>query len=78
MSIDEAEHLVRERWAEEGQCASCGWHAALSEYGPLADSMTINHKKRRVELACLAEDRVDNSRHRGVRIYFDAEAGRDS
>lgn len=71
MTIDEAMDLIRRRWDAEGACQSCGWHAALDEYGDLRDAFDINRHKRRLELSCLSKDTDDAWSHRGVRIYFD-------
>lgn len=67
MNIDEAITLVRSKWDEQGACQSCGWHAALYEYGPLEESIDI--MENRVEMSCLNENWEGYS-HRGVRIYF--------
>lgn len=69
MTRDEAVKFVRSEWDAQGHCASCSWHASLSEYGDLADAIYINHEKRRIELPCLSGDSTD---HRGVRVYFTA------
>lgn len=68
MTIDEAIELVRRKWDSEGECRSCGWHAALYEYGPLEAVIKIDHERQCVALPCLGEERWG---HRGVRIPFD-------
>lgn len=74
MIIEEAIELVRRKWDDEGECASCGWHALLSEYDDLEDEIEINEREHRVELRCLNKDDDDRSDHRGVFIYFDRPA----
>ena len=59
---------IQEQWEQQGECASCGWHAALSEYD-LGD-IDIDYRRNRIELPCLSKDE-DTHGHRGVRIYFD-------
>ncbi len=71
MTLDEAIELVTRKWSSNGECASCGWHAALYEYGGLTDTIHINTVRQRVELPCLSDDE-ERSSHRGVRIPFDA------
>lgn len=70
MTIEEAIELVRRKWNDQGACASCGWHAALEEYGDLRQAIDIDEARHRVELSCLSDDE-DAYSHRGVRIYFD-------
>jgi hypothetical protein len=81
MTINEALALVRRKWGNEGACASCGWHALLSEYedrfDSLEDAIEINEKEGRVELPCLSQDDEEGRfGHRGARIYFDSPAVR--
>lgn len=71
MTIDEAIELVRRKWGSEGACCSCGWHAALYEYGDLHKAIEIDHDRKRVVLPCLNQDDGERWSHRGVRIYFD-------
>ena len=78
MTIDEAIALVRQRWDEEGACGSCGWHAALYEYGELAYAITIDKRDGCIRLPCLSDDAEDAWSHRGVRIWIDSTADGDN
>lgn len=68
MTQDEAIALVRKRWNADGACCSCGWHAALYEYGDLGYAIDIYPDH--IRLTCLNES-GDGGTHRGVRIYFE-------
>jgi hypothetical protein len=69
MNIEKAIHIVKEKWDAQGECASCGWHAALEEYGDLSEAIYIDEANKRIELSCLGDDE-NSSSHKGVRIYF--------
>jgi hypothetical protein len=62
---DQAARIVRARWAADGACVSCGWHAPLEEYGSLEHAMNIKESIGVIHLRCLA---VDGKHHLGVRI----------
>ena len=63
MTPEQIERTVRGGWDQYGACASCGWHALLSEYD--LRSAHYNASRHRIELPCLAEG---GGEHRGVRI----------
>ena len=56
---------------QEGDCASCGWHALLGEHavedGDIADALDGDGILR---LGCLSKNDEDRGSHRGVKIYI--------
>lgn len=61
--------IVEREWDQQGECASCSWHASLSEYDLPVD-IVVNREKGRIELPCLSKDDEYRHTHRGVRIYY--------
>lgn len=67
--IAAARALLQQRWDSEGECGSCGWHAALYEHD-VDDSMladALDNEAGLLRLTCLSEDE-DAFSHRGIRI----------
>lgn len=71
-TIAKARAELERRWDAEGQCASCGWHAALYEHDvddeDLADAIQHNG---RLELGCRNHEYGDPYDHRGVVIILE-------
>jgi hypothetical protein len=72
MILEDAIALTKATWDSHGQCDSCGWHAALYEYGDLESEITIDEEGQFIRLRCLSKDSEDRWMHRGVRIPFNA------
>lgn len=73
--IEQARKRLTERWDIDGDCASCGWHAALYEYD-VSDSdlkYALDHDDGVLYLSCLSKDMDDNDMHRGVCIFVGEE-----
>jgi len=68
MTFEEAEYHLKKHWDTSGACASCGWHALLSEYD-LESDLEVNLGQKRLHLPCLSKNE-DGSSHRGVIIYY--------
>lgn len=62
---------LERRWDQEGECGSCGWHAALYEHDvtddDLAEALTDGG---RLELGCRNYEYGDPYGHRGVVIVL--------
>jgi hypothetical protein len=71
--IANARAELERRWDAEGECGSCGWHAALYEHhvddDDLADA--LRHGGR-LKLGCRNHEYGDPVGHRGVVIVLDA------
>ena len=68
--IAAARATLEARWDSEGDCGSCGWHAALYEHR-VSDVMlagALDNENGLLRLACQSDDRDDADMHRGVRI----------
>ena len=69
--ITEARKTLEAKWNQEGDCASCGWHALLGEHavedGDIADALDGDGILR---LGCLSKNDEDRGSHRGVKIYI--------
>lgn len=60
---------LERRWDGEGQCESCGWHAALYEHRVTYDDVAeaLRHGGR-LHLGCRNHEHGDPHDHRGVVI----------
>lgn len=69
--ITEARKLLESKWDQEGECASCGWHALLGEHDvedyDIAEALDGDGFLR---LGCLSKNDEDCGSHRGVKIYI--------
>lgn len=72
-TIKAARAELERKWDAEGECGSCGWHAALYEHDVEDWELVfaIEHGGR-LELGCLSKDDDQASRHRGVVIILEA------
>lgn len=61
---------IQEVWSEQGECRSCGWHAALYEYAD--EDFVVDGPV--VHMPCLNSDVDDAYTHRGVRVTLPPEA----
>lgn len=59
---------LEDRWDDQGDCRSCGWHAALYEYGEIGPDVVIWCEES-VWLPCLSQDHDDSGSHRGICVY---------
>lgn len=67
--INAARKVLEEKWQEEGECQSCGWHAALYEHNVEDwEIMSAISTDGILELSCLSRDFEDTYDHRGVKI----------
>ena len=77
-AIDSARAELERRWDAEGECKSCGWHAALYEHrvtdDDLAEAMANDG---RLELGCRNHEYGDPVGHRGVIIILTGEYALD-
>lgn len=70
--INDARELLKQKWDSEGQCGSCGWHAALYEHDvedyEIAEALDGDGE---IHLTCQNDD-VGEERfnHRGVKIVL--------
>ncbi len=75
-AIVAARALLESKWDAEGECGSCGWHAALYEHrvddDDIADALKNNGGV--LELLCVNKDDEDPASHRGVKINISPEA----
>ena len=70
--IAAARDELERRWEKEGECSSCGWHAALYEHKVTDDDLRealLNGGL--LHLACLSEDDEDPFGHHGVKIKLE-------
>ena len=66
--IELARKTLEAKWDSEGECASCGWHAALWEHS--VDDWEIEEALNNggiLELSCISDDE-DSWSHRGIKI----------
>ena len=71
--VAKAHLLLEQKWGAEGDCASCGWHAALGEHD--VDDDDIIHALQNggiLTLACLSKDDDTRDSHRGISINLAA------
>ena len=72
--IDAARQRLEDRFAEQGACRSCGWHALLWEHSvddsAIADA--LDNCGGVLRLYCQNHDDGDPVGHRGARIRIDA------
>jgi hypothetical protein len=68
--IDAAYKCLDERWGASGECRSCGWHAALYEYGVAWQDIedALENHDGVLRLPCLNHEDGDPIGHRGVRV----------
>jgi hypothetical protein len=68
MTRQEAAKIVRDKWAGNDGCRSCGHKRSLAEVEPVEDSLDAAVVAQGfVEFLCSEDDT-----HRGTRIYLDA------
>lgn len=60
--------VIQKRWADYGECQSCGWHALLREYDDSDLETGLDLKTGVVDLPCLSDDE-DRTTHLGVRVH---------
>lgn len=69
----QAKKRLEEKWDNEGDCGSCGWHACLYEHH-VEDweiALALDQNKGLLELTCVSKDDPDDRySHRGVRIFI--------
>lgn len=73
-AIAEARARLEAKWDAEGDCGSCGWHAALYEHN-VEDSEIAEALEKNggiLELSCVSKDDDDSASHRGVKINIAA------
>ncbi len=67
-----ARKRLEQKWENEGDCCSCGWHAALYEHRvedwEIANALDAN--KGILELTCQSKDADDRYSHRGVTVII--------
>ena len=67
--LERAYKLLKDRWANEGGCASCGWHAELGEhFFDDVDVATALEGNGVLHLNCVSPDDEDSHSHRGVKV----------
>lgn len=67
--VAEAFSELERRWDGEGQCSSCGWHAALYEHRVTYDDVAEALRNGGLlELGCQNYEHGDPIGHRGVVI----------
>lgn len=68
--VNAARKRLEAQWDTDGDCCSCGWHAALYEHQvedwEIANSLDTNNGI--IELPCQSKDAEDRYSHRGVKI----------
>lgn len=67
-----ARKILEDKWDDEGECGSCGWHACLYEHG-VEDwdiAQALDQGKGTLELTCVSKDADDRYSHRGVKIFI--------
>lgn len=65
-----ARAVLESKWDADGDCRSCGWHAALYEH-EVDDSDILDALQNRngiLELSCVSKDADDPTSHRGIKI----------
>lgn len=73
-TIARARAELERRWSAEGECGSCGWHAALYEHDVTDDDIVeAIGNGGRLELGCRSKDDEDAWSHRGVRITLETK-----
>ena len=66
--VEQAYQLLKDRWADQGCCASCGWHAQLEEHCfDDVDVSTALEGNKVLHLNCASDDE-DAHLHRGVKV----------
>lgn len=71
-TIAKARAELERRWDGEGECRSCGWHAALYEHRVEDDDLAWAIRNGgRIELGCRSKDDDEAFRHRGVVITLE-------
>lgn len=72
MNIDEARRRLEDRWDNQGECRSCGWHAALYEHDVTDSDLeyAIEHNDSVLELGCASVDADEGAPHRGVKVFL--------
>lgn len=69
MTHEEAEEIVRRKFADSDGCGSCGWKSLLYEHEPIeVDDEDL--KNGYVRFPCFSEDASENGGHRGFKVYF--------
>lgn len=67
--IEKAYQLLKDRWFEQGSCASCGWHGLLEEHCfDDVDISTALENDKVLHLGCVSKDDEDTDSHRGVKV----------
>lgn len=73
-TIAKARAELERRWDKEGECGSCGWHAALYEHCVDDDDLAeAIENGGRLELGCRNHEYGDPVGHRGVVIILEAK-----
>lgn len=73
--VAEARKILEQKWDLDGDCGSCGWHAALYEHD-VSDAdieWALESNKGVLELSCVSKDDEDCCTHRGVKIDISQE-----
>jgi hypothetical protein len=69
--VERAYQLLKDRWADQGRCASCGWHAQLEEHCfdnvDVSTALFCEGFNKVLHLNCASDDE-DAHLHRGVRV----------
>lgn len=68
--IDAARQILADKWSDEGECQSCGWHAALYEHDVEDWEIVyaLQENNGLLELCCISRDYENTHDHRGVKI----------
>ena len=69
---EEQRELLKKRYAENGECRSCGWLCAYYEVGHYIERKVIEgsiEEDGSIWMPCMADNGEDNSDHRGSNIY---------
>lgn len=73
--IDQAIKRLEERWSDQGDCGSCGWHGGLNSDYSIDDwelEWALENNEGYLELPCVSHNE-NNHNHRGVKIFIGEE-----
>jgi hypothetical protein len=70
--IDSARERLESEFARNGECKSCGWHAALYEHGVSDASIewALDHNDGELRISCIGPYSDEGPMHRGTTIYI--------
>jgi hypothetical protein len=77
---EEALRQIEDMWRADGECGSCGWHAAFYEVREqvlqnVEDGDVSEHPKwgKYLRVGCMNSDEGFPSDHRGTKVYLNDE-----